>query len=142
MMLQQPWAQTVVEGALPCLIRRSNTKNLQWVGVYATKEPDRRVATPVDNQLRHSSIVGAVRISESVEITGDPRDYLANEWGSDVADFYPSHFIPVGTPRFAWVFSESLVAEPTVPWRGPIAKVWSTTPTTLEGRKFGILEGD
>lgn len=123
---------------MPALIRTTSTSARGWVGVFAAKNPDPKVE--FDDSLPRDSIVGAVKISDSVMVTGDPKLFLLEHFGEEVASFYPAHFLPVNRRAHAWLISEAIAADPPRPWAGAHGMLWILSPGTVSGEKLSVLK--
>lgn len=140
LILRQPWAQAVADGAFPLLLRSTGTTFRGWVGIYAAKTPDPSVSVekPLEAMAR-GAIVGAIRIEDSLVLEGDARAFLAARFGRAFADFYPPHFIPAKSTCHVWLLGEALALAKPRPWQKPHGHLWATTPVRLRGETTPLL---
>lgn len=140
MVLRQPWAQAVVEGAFPALIRTQPTNIRGWVGVLAAKNPDPVGFTVEGQDLPRGAIVGAVELVGCVTLEGSAREFLQDRFGSQLAEFYPDHFIPDTTEKHVWVLHRALRADRIREWQETIPRTWARCNTWIEGEPVQLLE--
>jgi hypothetical protein len=112
------------------LMRRMNTHVRGWVGVVSAHDVDDMVAT--DDPLPVGALVGAVKLHDSLALDGSPREWLLHHYGSEVAAFYPPHFLPQ-TGGHAWILSEALAARQPRAWTKPGGITWARTETSIAG---------
>ncbi len=139
LVLRQPWAQATVEGAFPVLLRSITTNIRGWVGILAAKNPD-PAGFHVEEDLPRQAIVGAVEIGECFALKGDPRTFLADTFGGEVAKFYPDHFLPTDGEKHVWVLERALPAASHREWDGTVPRTWATCNTWIEGDPVLLAE--
>lgn len=139
MVLRQPWAQAVVEGAFPALVRSVPTNIREQVGVLAASNPDPAGYRAEDEDLPRRAVVGAVEIVDCVEVEGDVRAFLADHFGRELAEFYPEHFIPDEGTKHVWILGEAVAAETVREWKGDVPRTWGRCSTWIEGERIPLL---
>lgn len=131
--LRQPWAQAVVEGAFPVLLRVQPTNVREHVGVLAAKNRDPAGYAAPEAECPLGAIVGSIDIVDCIELDQEPRRFLSHRFGRGIASFYPDHFLPGGDRAYAWVISESVPAETPRDWDDRTPRTWARCNTWIEG---------
>lgn len=136
--LQQPWASALVDGAFPLLARTRGTIIRGWVGVLAPKLADTRAPTADDEPpLPALAIVGGAYISDCYQVEGNVRAAISDISGEEFAAFYPEHFLPTpGGPAYLWILKS--VGKSARPKRVPDRprRLWASDGGTLTLREI------
>ena len=111
MFLQQPWAELVVEGVFPVLVRLSSTGIRGRVAVIArgwdpwASIDDKRPGEDADDEFpQEATVIGSVCICgcDGPIPVGDISRYLAKSFGKNFAKFYPKHYFSGDRPVYVW----------------------------------------
>lgn len=137
--LRQPWAQAVAEGALPLLIRPQPTNFREWVGILTPEGEDPGGFYVGDERLPRRAIIGAVEIADCVSIEGSAPAFLADKFDPEMAEFYPRHYIPETDVKHIWLFSRSMKAEEPREWSSSVPRTWARCNTWIEGEPTDLL---
>lgn len=108
MSLLQPWADKVVVGELPILIRSFGTGLRCRIGIYATYSLDRAYRHIIIKRLLNfGMIIGSVKIKNCIKTRRDKAlEKMREIGGKDIVKEYPRHWIPDANPLYLWEFSE------------------------------------
>jgi hypothetical protein len=122
--LVQPWAQKVVDGELPFLVRSVNTKKRGRVAVISTSKFDAVVAAKMtykalerlESEFAFTSVLGTVLIADVREVALDGvLEELGRLGGEEYMHQYPQHFIPSGPKTrklFIWFLEDPMKVTP------------------------------
>lgn len=122
--LVQPWAQKVVEGNLPYLVRSINTKKRERVAVISTSKFDAVVAKTMrykalerlESDFAFNSILGTVVIADVRETAlENVLEELRRLGGETYMNQYPRHFIPAGLKSrkvYIWILRNPVMVSP------------------------------
>jgi hypothetical protein len=114
--LFQPWANEIVTGIIPILVRSFNTNVRGRVAVIASRGIDKiYLNTATEDELMkanytYGAAIGSVEIIDSIPV--EPEHVLKEmEKRSEkkAVDFYPKHLIPYvlkGKPLFLWMLKK------------------------------------
>ncbi len=107
MILQEPWAQLVVGGKIPALIRSFPTRKRGLVAVVARgfdKTASGNGPPQAKRRRRVPTIVGQVDIIDCVKVArADVSEELVRRYGKKIAASYPSHYIPKRPVLYLWI---------------------------------------
>lgn len=140
MVLRQPWAQAVVEGSFPVLVRSQPTNIRGFVGILSTRNMDPKAEVRDPDAFLPEHILGAVFLEGCVELEGNAEAFLAHRFSQELAEFYPPHFIPDEDPKYAWILSRCIVADDPVPWDGTLTPGWVRIDQEIEGEGYKLVE--
>ena len=113
--LFQPWANEVVKGNMPYLVRSFNTNKRERVAVIASRNLDKRFFLNSSNDdfmknKYHIGAIGSVEIKDCVEVNLEQiKNKLIRLAGKKYFDQYPKYLIPRFTRNrkaFIWVLDK------------------------------------
>lgn len=136
LILMQPWADEIVQGNLPCLIRSFNTNRREKVYVLVSGGLDKNDFEKIINSDKvveyYQSIghaIGAVTIKDSKKVQIDAVEKVfINLFGKSKWEAYPKHFIPVGKKDhvYFWIFEDQEKWDEMIKVEGKHGITWST----------------
>lgn len=143
--LYQPWADAVVEGRLPVLIRRINTSYRGRVGVASTQGMDAVVLCLLIDQdllgmaekrLVFDRAIGTVSIDSTMPVKGtEVLSRLSEMVTKREFEFYPYHLIPRDNRVYFWVLSKQRRFSKPILLKSK-GIVWSKAIEHRSGRMF------
>ena len=128
MLLHQPWANLVVEGIFPVLIRGNVTNIRGAVAVVAHGRDNRTLVDgrlPDEKLFPDSALVGYICLMGCERVRRrDLLSLLRERYGKRFADFYPRHYIPDKPTVFLWILAKPKLLQR--PRRVPIprSRLW------------------
>jgi len=112
--LFQPWADAVIDGRLPVLLRRFSTQHRDKIGIAATEGFDGvffGLLTDQDLSLAESCLsfglaIGSVDVVDCYDVSKKSCWKELNRLaGRRAAHFYPAHLIPDSDRVFFWILA-------------------------------------
>lgn len=112
--LFQPWADAIVEGKLPILIRTFPINKRGKIGIAAMEKFDAvvfimlsdRELRAAEESLSFGSVIGLVEIRECIPVHfKEASNVLTELIGETNANFYPAHLIPRRDRVFFWILA-------------------------------------
>ncbi len=109
MLLHQPWANLVVEGIFPVLVRAHPTTIRELVAVIAYGRDELALVdgkSPDVKQFPEPAVVGYVKLAGCVSVPSRGLlTLLRRRYGKVFVDFYPKHYIPDKPTLFLWILA-------------------------------------
>jgi hypothetical protein len=108
MKMHLPWADEIVKGNFPILIRKTNTNCRGFIGVMGSHSFDHSAIfshkmKPLSYKNYHGKIIGVVEIVGVKKIKKEKIiKKLSSEIGKDYAKWYPTQFIPNDEEVYFW----------------------------------------
>ncbi len=118
--LKQPWADAIVEGMLPILIRTFSVAKRGQVGIAATSRLDKQYKNMMceediyfaEDRLLFDCVIGKVEITNCVKISREEAARTVQEYNDSPARLtYPSHYIPKTKVAYLWSFERPIRLE-------------------------------
>lgn len=123
---------------MPVLVKSVSTQNRGWVGVLSTGTFDAHADANYRDKFPLRSIIGAVKLTASTPIMGNPLAFLRQEFGDEYAAFYPRHYAITG--QHLWKFDAALTLTRPRPFTGALPRVWARTPMRLRGELVSLTD--
>jgi len=128
MILMQPWATLVAEGAFPVLVRSMNTNYRGRVKLVARGWD---VHATIDTMVARKeesprpAIIGSVEIADCIAVPKiEVMRLLEQKYGKEFATFYPKHFIPDSAFAYFWLLRRPKILKMPTRLDPHRARVW------------------
>lgn len=129
-----------MDGAFPALIRRVPTNIQGHVGVPSAKNRGPAGFAAPDAECPLGAIVGAVELTDCVELDQSPRKFLDDRFGCEVASFYPEHFLPDQGEAYVWLIGEAIPDETPREFEDSTPRTWAKCNTWIEGERVSLWQ--